>query len=39
MRIFIKPYSPAGLLIVTAVIGAIYGAFYLTCVILAKFYL
>lgn len=39
MKISIKPYSPAGFLIATAVIGAIYGAFYLLCVILANIYL
>lgn len=39
MKISIKPYSPAGFLIATAVIGAIYGVFYLLCVILANIYL
>lgn len=39
MKIFIRLYSPAGFLIAFAVCGAIYGAFYLTCVILAKIYL
>lgn len=39
MRISIKPYSPAGFLVAFAVFGAIYGAFYLLCVILANIYL
>lgn len=39
MRISIKPYSPAGFLIAFAVCGAIYGAFYLLCVILSKVYI
>ena len=36
MKISIKPYSPAGFLIALEVCGAIYGAFYLLCVILAN---
>lgn len=39
MRINIKPYSPAHFALAIAAFLAIYGAFYLTCVILAKIYL
>ena len=39
MKISIKPYSLAGFLIAFAVCSAIYGAFYLLCVILANIYI